>query len=163
VDHRYGNGKARILGIGIYGIEGDPLSMVPQGGRLCLRISVEFQDDVQNPNVGFMMRNRLGEDVTGTNVMFEGECLPPARPGDRVSVDFVMDLPFLQAGFYYFAPAVADGGLDSYDMCDWVDNACVVEVLQRTATHGHMRIPMGVRAEVVRRNRPHRAGLGKML
>ena len=151
VDHRYGNGKAQILGIGIYGKEGDPVSGVAQGDRLCIRISVECRDSVEHPNVGFMLRNRLGEDVTGTNVMFEGMRLPAARAGDRLSVDFVMDLPFLHAGFYYFSPAVADGTLDQYEMCDWIDNACAIEVIQRTITYGHMRIPMRVRAIAVTR------------
>jgi ABC-type polysaccharide/polyol phosphate transport system ATPase subunit len=149
VDHRYGNGKARILGIGIFNSEGNPAAGAAQGDRICLRISVAFHDDVEHPNVGFMMRNRLGEDVTGTNVMFEGERLLPVRAGDQISVDFVMDLPFLQAGFYHFSPAVADGALDQYDMCDWIDNACAVEVLQRAATHGHLRIPVRVRSTLV--------------
>ena len=152
VDHRYGNGKVRILGIGTYGAEGYPIATVPQGERICVRISVEFQEEVEQPNLGFMMRNRLGEDVTGTNVLYEGERLPPAQPGDRLSVDFVMDLPFLQAGFYHFSPAAADGGLDNYEMCDWIENACAIEVLQRTATHGHMRIPVGIRSAFVGRN-----------
>lgn len=152
VDHRYGNGKARIAGIGVFSSEGEPLASVPQGERICVRISVEFQDDVEQPNIGFMMRNRLGEDVTGTNVMFEGERLPPAIAGDRLSVDFVLDLPFLQAGFYHFSPATADGALDQYEMCDWIDNACAIEVLQRTATHGHMRIPVGVRTAFMARD-----------
>src|SRR3989442_4953965 len=52
-----------------------------------------------------MLRNRLGEDVTGTNVLHEGMRLPPARAGGRLSVDFIMDLPFLHQGFYYFSPA----------------------------------------------------------
>jgi ABC-type polysaccharide/polyol phosphate transport system ATPase subunit len=145
VDHRYGNGKARILGIGVYGKEGHPAPGIAQGERICIRISLEFQDDVEHPNVGFMMRNRLGEDVTGTNVLFEGERLPAARAGDRLSVDFVMDLPFLHAGFYHFSPAVANGTLDQYEMCDWIENACAIEVMQRTTTHGHLRIPVAVR------------------
>jgi hypothetical protein len=111
VDHRYGNGKARIQGIGVYGKEGDAVSSVVQSDRICIRISVEFQDDVEQPNVGFMLRNRLGQDVTGTNLLFEGTRLPAARAGERMSVDFVMDLPLLHAGFYYFSPAVADGTL----------------------------------------------------
>jgi lipopolysaccharide transport system ATP-binding protein len=146
VDHRYGNGRARITGIGIYGKEGQPTATVVQGDRVCVRISVEFQSDVQHPNIGFMLRNRLGEDVSGTNVMFEGGRPPSARAGERLSVDFVMDLPYLHAGFYYFSPAVADGTLDQYEMCDWIDNACVIEVMQRSTTYGHMRIPMRVRA-----------------
>jgi ABC-type polysaccharide/polyol phosphate transport system ATPase subunit len=146
VDHRYGNGKARVIGIGVFGLDGNPVTAVDQGNRLCLRISVEFLDDCAQPNVGFVLRNRLGEDVTATNVMLEGNRLPPAKAGERLSVDFVMDLPFLQSGFYYFSPAVADGGLDSYDMCDWIDNACAIEVLESRITYGHLRVPVRVRA-----------------
>jgi len=146
VDHRYGNGRAQLTGIGIYSSAGEPAGGVVQGDRVCVRISVEFRNDVEHPNVGFMLRNRLGQDVTGTNVMFEGERLPAAKAGERLSVDFVMDLPFLQTGFYHFCPAVADGTLDQYEMCDWIDNACAIEVIERTTTYGHMRIPMRVRA-----------------
>ena len=153
VDHRYGNGKARVRGIGIYGVAGDPVSGVAQGDRICIRISVEFHEDVPQPNVGFMLRNRLGEDVTGTNVAHEGMRLPAGRAGERLSVDFIMDLPFLHPGFYYFSPAVADGGLDQYEICDWVDNACAIEVIQRASTYGHLRIPTRVRAMTVLHDR----------
>jgi hypothetical protein len=149
IDHRYGNGKARVRGIGIYGKEGDPVRGVAQGDRICVRISVEFQEDVAQPNVGFSLRNRLGEDVTATSIMYEGMRLSPFRAGDRLTVDFVMDLPFLHAGFYYFSPAVADGTLDQYEMCDWIDNACAIEIIQHTTTYGQMRIPMRVRATTV--------------
>ena len=42
MDHRYGNGKARIEGIGVFNAAGDPTSTAAQGDRLCVRISVEF-------------------------------------------------------------------------------------------------------------------------
>ena len=145
IDHRYGNGKARVQGIGIYGKEGHPVTSIMQGDRICIRISVEFQEGVERPNVGFMLRNRLGEDVAGSNVTHEGMRLPAARRGVRLSVDFMLDLPFLHAGFYYFSPAVADGTLDQYDMCDWIENACAIEVIERTVTYGHIRIPMRIR------------------
>lgn len=149
VDHRYGSGKAKVQGIGVFGKQGEAVSAVVQGDRICIRISVEFLDGVAQPNVGFMLRNRLGEDVTGTNLMFEGMRLPPAQSGERLSADFIMDLPFLHEGFYYFSPAVADGTLNAYDMCDWIDNACAIEVIQRTVTYGHLRIPIRVRATAV--------------
>lgn len=145
LDHRHGNGKARVKGIGVFGSEGHPVTRIGQGDRLSIRISVEFLEDVEKPNIGFMLRNRLGEDVTGSNVMFEGERLQPARAGDQLSVDFVMDLPLLQGGFYHFSPAVAEGTLDQHETCDWIENAFAVEVVQRTTTHGHMRIPIRVR------------------
>ena len=101
------------------------------------------------PNVGFMVRNRLGEDVTGTNVLYEGSRMEPARAGDRVSVDFIMDLPYLKSGFYHFCPAVAEGTLDRYEQCDWVDNAYALEVAEHTSTYGHMRVPIRVRAKTL--------------
>ena len=153
VDHRYGNGKARIQGIGIYSAAGEPANAVTQGNRICIRISAEFMEDVTHPNVGFMLRNRLGEDVAGTNAMHEGVRLPSARAGERLSVDFIMDLPFLQAGFYHFSPAVADGDLNQYEMCDWVDNAFAIEVIPQGTTYGHLRIPTRVRAISVLDNR----------
>jgi hypothetical protein len=151
VDQRFGSGKAKVRGIGVFDRNGDHVSGAVQGDRICIRISVEFIESVNQPNVGFMLRNRLGEDVTGTNVIFEGMRLPPAQPGDRLSVDFIMDLPLLHSGFYYLSPAVADGMLDQYDMCDWIENACAIEVVQRTITYGHLRIPMRVRVTTVAR------------
>lgn len=149
VDQRHGNRKAMIRGIGVYSSEGTQIASASQGDRVCVRISLECLEDVSQPNVGFMLRNRLGEDVTGTNTLFEGTPMEPSLAGSRLSVDFVMDLPFLQAGFYYFSPAVADGTLDQYEMCDWVDNACAVEVVGRSVTYGHMRIPVKAHTRVV--------------
>jgi hypothetical protein len=62
-----------------------------------------------------------------------------------------MDIPLLQGGYYHFSPAIADGTLDQYEICDWIDNACAIEVVQRTTTYGHMRIPVRVRAHSVGR------------
>ena len=145
VDHRYGNTKARVQGIGVFGRDGYPVRGVEQGDRICIRISVEFLSDVEQPNIGFMMRNRLGQDLAGTNLLYEGFQLSCARAGDRLSTDFIMDLPYLHAGSYHFSPAVADGNLDQYEMCDWIENAYAIDVIERTTTYGHMRIPMRVR------------------
>src|SRR5207244_9920243 len=95
IDHRYGNGKAHITGIGIFGNEGDPVSGVAQGHRICVRISVEFREDVPQPNIGFMLRNRLGQDVTGTKKIYEGVTPIAVRDGDSLSVYFLLMLPDL--------------------------------------------------------------------
>jgi homopolymeric O-antigen transport system ATP-binding protein len=159
VDHRHGNGKAIVRGIGVFTREGYPATTIVQGDRICVRVSVEFRDDCQKPNVGFVLRNRFGEDVTGTNATFEGIQLPSGRTGDLLTVDFVLDLPLFQQGFYYFSPAVADGMLNQYDVCDWVDNACVIEIVQKTTTYGYMRVPTNVSAFVVSANQFKAAAL----
>jgi hypothetical protein len=114
---------------------------------------VEFLDEVACPNVGFMLRNRLGEDVFGTNMLNEGELMTAAATGERVWVDFVLDVPHLHSGFYYLSPAVADGTIDDYEHCDWIDNAFALEVIERTTTYGHIRIPVRARSRTISRGR----------
>lgn len=152
VDRRFGDGRARIVGIGVFNDRGDPAGSVGQGDRICVRVSLEFVGDVERPNVGFMLRNRLGEDVFGTNVLYEGESMERAGAGDRVSADFVLDFPHLRSGYYYLCPAVADGTIDDYRHCDWVDNAFALEVVERSATYGHMRVPVRAAHLVVSRS-----------
>ena len=89
--------------------------------------------------------------MTATNLMFEGERIPPGRAGELLSVDFIFDLPLFQGAYYHLSPAVADGTLQQYEICDWIDNACAFEVVERAHTYGHMRIPMRVRATTVSR------------
>jgi ABC-type polysaccharide/polyol phosphate transport system ATPase subunit len=153
VDRRYGNGKARIAGIGVFNRDGNPIVSAGQGDRVCVRVWVEFLDEVACPNVGFMLRNRLGEDVFGTNMLNEGELMTAAATGERVWVDFVLDVPHLHSGFYYLSPAVADGTIDDYEHCDWIDNAFALEVIERTTTYGHIRIPVRARSRTISRGR----------
>ena len=149
VDRRFGNGRARIVGIGIFDYQGNPTGSAAQGDRVCVRVSVEFLGEVSKPNVGFMLRNRLGEDVFGTNLLYEGQQMTRRDAGDRVSVDFVMDLPYLRAGYYHFSPAVADGSMDNYEHCDWVDNAFALEIVERSTTYGHIRVPVATDFRIV--------------
>ena len=53
------------------------------------------------PIVGFMVRNRLGEDISGFNTSVEGLELPPASAGQRLTVDFQLKLPLLVPGNYH--------------------------------------------------------------
>ena len=61
--------------------------------------------------VGFMLRNQLGIDFSGTNTAREGYELPPMQAGDVYTVDFHVDLPELYPASFSFSPAIADGTL----------------------------------------------------
>ena len=71
------------------------------------------------------------------------------RAGDVVAVDFHLDLPELYATNFSFSPAIANGTLDTYTVCDWIDNACAIEVVQKTTTYGYIRVPTKVSAYAV--------------
>jgi hypothetical protein len=115
------------------------------GARAVVRISVKANENLALPNVGFMMRNHLGIDFAGSNTTREGYQLPPMRAGDRITVDFHLDLPDLYPAFFSFSPAIADGTLHSYTMCDWIDNAITLQMGHTEGqVYGYIHLPCRV-------------------
>jgi hypothetical protein len=110
-----------------------------------VRISVRAREYVALPNVGFMLRNQLGVDFSGTNTIREGYQLEPLQAGDVYTVDFHLDLPELYPSSFSFSPAIADGTLTAYRMCDWIDNALVVQMARsENEVYGYLHLPCRV-------------------
>jgi homopolymeric O-antigen transport system ATP-binding protein len=126
VDHRFGDCRAEIIGIAVLDPHGAPLSSLQPNSTIVVRISISAKADLDSPIVGFMFRNHLGVDFAGTNTTREGSPLPPLVMGDVCTVDFYIELPALYASLFSFSPAVANGTLDRYSTCDWIDNAVVL-------------------------------------
>ena len=96
-------------------------------------------------SVGFMLRNQLGMDFSGSNTTREGVQLEPLQPGDVYTIDFHIDLPELYPSSFSFSPAIADGTLSGYQMCDWIDNAIVVQMDRgESEVYGYMHLPCRV-------------------
>src|SRR6202030_896270 len=85
---------------------------------IVVRISVRAKANLDRPIVGFMFRNHLGVDFAGTNTAREGHHLLPMAAGEVRTVDFYIQLPALYASSFSFSPAVADGTLERYAICD---------------------------------------------
>jgi len=61
------------------------------------------------------------------------------NPGDVYTADFHVQLPELYPGSFSFSPAIADGTLADYRMCDWIDNALVLEMARsRESVYGFL-------------------------
>jgi hypothetical protein len=89
-----------------------------------------------------MLRNQLGMDFSGTNTVREGYPIDVMQPGDIITVDFYLELPELYPASFSFSPAIADGALDDYTMCDWIDNAITLQMSRAEAeTYGYMHLP----------------------
>lgn len=145
IDHRYGDGRAEIIGIVVLDEQGSPVHMLDPGSRIVLRISVRAKEDLAMPMVGFMLRNQLGIDFSGSNTAREGYELPPMQPGDMVTVDFHLELPELYPASFSFSPAIADGTLQAYRMCDWIDNAIALQMSRGPdEIYGYIHLPCRV-------------------
>jgi hypothetical protein len=145
IDHRYGDGRAEILGIAVLDPQGRPLQLLEPSSQIVVRISVRAKAEVARPNVGFIMRNHLGIDFAGTNTLREERALAPMVPGDICTVDFHLELPELYPSSFSFSPAVADGPLDGFKVCDLIDNAIAVQMSHGEGqVYGFLHLPCRV-------------------
>lgn len=147
IDHRHGDGRAEVIGIAILSEQGRPVSILEPESQIIVRISVRAKEGIALPMVGFMLRNQLGMDFSGTNTAREGYELDPMQAGDICTVDFHVDLPELYPASFSFSPAIADGTLTAYRMCDWIDNAITLQ-MSRGAHDVYGYIRLACRVEV---------------
>ena len=145
IDHRHGDGRAEIIGIATYDQFGNETHLLEPNTRITVRISARAHQHVPLPIVGFIMRNHLGVDFCGTNTAREGHKLPSLHAGDTCTVDFHLDLPEFYPGDFSFSPAIANGTLHSYTMCDWIDNALTLQMAHGTGqVYGYIHVPCKV-------------------
>ncbi len=145
VEGRFGTGRAHVTGMAVLDDRGRPLRKLFANQGTVVRIMVQARDDIAAPIVGFMMRNHLGIDFAGSNTSREGYAMEPMRAGERRTVDFCIQMPELYPGSFSFAPAISDGSLIDYEICDWIDNAVAVPMARGTAEiYGYIHLPCQV-------------------
>jgi ABC-type polysaccharide/polyol phosphate transport system ATPase subunit len=128
IDHRFGDGRAEILGIAIHDAAGLKIRSLQPNTTIIVRVSFRAKANLDHPIAGFMFRNHLGVDFAGTNTARERHALPPMATGDVCTVDFHLELPALYPSSFSFSPAIADGTLEHYAICDWIDNAIALHM-----------------------------------
>ena len=162
IDHRFGDGRAEIMGIAVLDEQGRNLPILEPSSRIVVRISVRATAGVALPIVGFMLRNQLGMDFSGTNTAREGYELAALHAGDITTVDFYLELPELYPASFSFSPAIADGTLMGYQMCDWIDNAITLQMGRSEAqVYGYVHLPCRVEVNGrIRTERPLESHLG---
>lgn len=142
IDFRHGNRRAEILGINVINPYGQTINSLEPHIRLRVRISVRARKPLTSPNIGFILRNHLGVDFAGVNTASEGIEVPAMSPGDIHTVDFSFVVPELQSDHFSFTPAVANGPLDGYETCDWIDNALTLPMEHGdNPIYGYIRLP----------------------
>ncbi len=146
-DGRFGSGSAEVLGISVLNGQGSTVRMLQPCCCATVRIRAKAKNRLEKPNIGFMIRNHLGLDFAGTNTSREGFDMPPMQAGEVRTIDFHIDFPDLQAGTLSFSPAIADGALEGYEICDWIENALVLPMVQGAGeVYGYIHLPCRVEA-----------------
>lgn len=87
---RHGDGKSVIERVELLDEAGRGTRLVSAGGRVRVRVTIRFEESVEEPMVGILIRNRNGIDVFGINTRVAGETIPSASAGSVLQCEFAL-------------------------------------------------------------------------
>jgi lipopolysaccharide transport system ATP-binding protein len=125
---RSGDARMEITAIQILDMDGKPGRVFKTGETARIRQTITCNDPHVRPNVGIMIRDRLGNHIYGTNTHLKKVAIEDRFDvGTKFHVDFDVQL-LLGAGSYNVSVAVVDDALHSSHL-DWIDQAVVFQVM----------------------------------
>lgn len=124
---RSGDGAARISNVKVYA-GNQPVNAVQVGDTVVVCVRVEFFREIHNPTVGIMFKDRLGNEIFGTNTYHLGLNLETCVPGQERQVVFRLPINF-GVGHYSLTVAVHDGYSHLQGNYDWWDHVATIQVI----------------------------------
>lgn len=130
--YRHGNGSAEILRVDLLDASRRPIAMVETGQLVHVRVRVVFNEDIEDPVYGFVIRNRHGINLYGTNTQVQGIKPGFVKRGERVETTFSFNC-WLAPDLYSVSIAVHSPASVSFD---WMDGALFFRVFSEIAIEG---------------------------
>jgi len=129
---RHGDGSAEILQVDLLDSAGNRIAIVESGESVMVRMRVRFCAEVEDPVCGFLIRNRHGIHLYGTNTELQQVDVGAVLTGDVVEVSFAFKC-WLSPDSYSIAVAAHSPDAVSFD---WLDGALFFQVISGVAMDG---------------------------
>jgi lipopolysaccharide transport system ATP-binding protein len=123
-------GAARITKVTLTNLEQPEQSFFEGGEHVSLKIDVQAAHRLQKPIIGFLLRDRLGQDLFGDNTLStaNSNTAITLSAGDRATGTFRFRLPLLPNGQYAIACSIADGDLHENTQHHFIHDALILTV-----------------------------------
>lgn len=139
----FGKRGARIIDVSLQDGSGNRLAWAVGGDTVVVVVRIEAGVPLRAPIVGFLVKNRLGQNLFGDNTYLSTrDCPLSLAAGERAEARFEFDLPLLPPGDYSINAAVADGSQESHVQHDWIHDALLFRVETSSVRHALVGIPM---------------------
>jgi len=129
---RHGNRDAEILKVELLNTSRQRVEIVETGEQLFLRLYVLFHKPVEEPVFGFLIRNRHGIHLYGTNTDIQQAGIGPVEAGDIVEASFSFNC-WLAPDNYSIT--VAAHSVDAISF-DWLDGALYFQIVSASPIEG---------------------------
>ncbi|UGQ45481.1 ABC transporter ATP-binding protein [Massilia endophytica] len=123
-----GTGEATVASIALLDAAGQPAEVHGTGNAVTLRIEVAVHADLEEMTLGYRIKDRLGQNIFGTNTFHKGLSQRNLKAGQRLVFDFAFPLN-LGPGSYSVATALHSSDNHLTANYEWRDLALVFEVM----------------------------------
>ncbi len=123
-----GTGDAQLTSVSLCDVNGQVIEAVAVGQSVCLRVAAKCHTQVSDLVVGYMIKDRLGQPVFGTNTHHHDRVLKNLPEG----TDLVQEFEFqanLGPGTYSVAVALHADDTHISNNYEWRDHALVFNVI----------------------------------
>lgn len=135
-------GKAEIVSITLNRLSPGPEGIFEGGDRVRIVVRAKAHESLQNPILGFLVRDRLGQDLFGENTLPFTDRVPiPITAGATFEGLFDFRLPMLPNGQYAVMTSIADGDLHDNVQHHWMHDALIINVSSSKVRWGLIGIP----------------------
>lgn len=129
VTTRSGTGQARVESLRLLdGESSQEVKLATVGQKLRLELKAQVSADLPSLVLGFMLRDKQGHIIWGSNTWHTGQVQRDVRSGEQVvyHLDFTCTLG---PGSYSVSPALVSTETHMVDNFEWVDNLLVFDVM----------------------------------
>jgi lipopolysaccharide transport system ATP-binding protein len=122
-----GTGEAFVESVSLHDASGAALDHVELGAEVELRIVVKAREDIPRLVMGYMIKDRLGQPVFGTNTHHTEQAVSPVKAGQRLlyRIRFPMRLG---TGTYSVSTALVSSDTHLTNNYEWRDLALIFTV-----------------------------------
>jgi lipopolysaccharide transport system ATP-binding protein len=123
-----GNGLARVLEVALENEHGQVMEVMNVGVPAVLRVRVAVNANLPRLVLGYMIKDRLGQQIFGTNTHHLEQALTKVRAGETIDYRFRFPLN-LGPGSYSITTALTSTETHLGDNYEWRDLAAIFEVM----------------------------------
>ncbi len=136
-------GDAEILNVALEKIEPSPEMSLRGGERVKLVINTGTNIELENPILGFLVKDRLGQILFGENTLPKTKNEPVTfEAGESFVGEFTFTIPMLPNGQYSVMASVADGNQNENIQHHLLHDSLILNVSSSTIRWGLVGIPI---------------------
>jgi len=123
-----GNKKAILSEVKLLDKSNKSVEYINISDEVVLDIKIEIQEDIEQIVVGYLIKDKLGQDIFGTNTFYQDKVLYDLKAGEKLEYQFRFDA---NLGVGSYSISIAAHALENHisENYIWVDKAIVFQVV----------------------------------